>query len=274
MKKIMLVTVGTSLFESASWKFDEDGILEQIPLYAQWNDKGKAADPEPGPLLSPEKRRLTGKRIIDQLKTSITMENAEEFSGFFENKPSKEELLRYSAELSTMFELAYEYGDNICEGLGLFKDNIWLIADPNPVKGMPNPQYIAALHIKAYLEKTIPGLGVEIMEIPGLSSTARRILLDKDGQTGLLKLGNEVKEKLKEATELVVAASAGYKIYAVLFGALLWSDKLTIAYRHENSNLLLYVTKNKIRAEPLDDLADEKSSEVAIPFIDEWGGLE
>lgn len=270
MERIMLVTVGTSLFQSASWKFN-DWMRGKIPQYEKkWKSAGTTENR--GPLISPEQRLRNGGIIIDQLTDLLAREGPAKWAKHFETGIKRDQLMRYSAELSTLFELGLDFDNDFKKGLLTFKNNLWLIADPQSDDGLPNKQFIAALHLKAYLNTLAPQLGADILEVQGISSTAPATLLDKHARSGLLRLRDEVKKRLDqlpEGSELYIAASAGYKVYGVLLGPFLYSSKVIIVYRHEEGNLLLRITRDKIKVGDSEVINPDKEN---YELIEEHGG--
>ena len=268
MSDVMLVTVGTSLFHSASWKFD-GFVSSQVKKYNTWNEKGTAS--KPGPLFSPEERIRTGGPIVGQLKDLLKEEGHRAMATHFETDVKKDELMRYSAELSTIFRRAFRFNEDLLAALAKFKDNIWFIADSQKIGGEASDQFLVAQHLAEYLNFLVPGLGAKVLEIPGLSSKAPETFLDKSGKTGIVALFNKVDDFLESAKEtdskLYWIASAGYKIYGIILGPLLSSSNTEIVYQHEDSRLFLRITKDKIISDDPAPSGGPPSGEPGSPSI-------
>lgn len=246
--KIMLVTVGTSLFHSASWNFDDTFIKEKnIVEYTNWLDEGNREN-DPGPLISPEKRQESNGQFKKHFKTKLIsgLDEVDKWTNYFVKDIHIEDILRYSAELSTIFELGLNSKDGLVNFLKEYK--IDLIADPNPEGSKPNEQYVAAKHIEAYLNNLDAGLNVNTVNVPGISSKEPDDIIGKKGISGINLLTSIIDEYLKTASELKIIASGGYKSYGFLFGQFLQlRANLFIVYRHEQGDNLMIINRDKIR---------------------------
>lgn len=255
MKKIMLVTMGTSLFSSASWEFD-DWVLNMVPLYSIWQDGGDWVS-NPGPLYSPEKRQRSERAddIVRSLETNLTVENADEWAPYFATPEINERcnracFRRFSAEVSTILELGMAKSGLIKKYLESF-EKISLVADPSlNERNKHNSQYVAAVHTKVYLESNFNLSNFEILEIPGLASKTPSVLLKGfNGSDGLNRFIEEIDNMLRsdKIEKFVIIATGGYKIYGVFLGQFIQvSPKVSIVYRHELGDELIIITKDKI----------------------------
>ena len=163
--KAMLVTVGTSLFHSASWEFDEAFVRNKnIQNYKKWLERTDE-NGEEGPLISPEKRLLATsfnfkKHFETKLLKSLT--EIDDWAEYFVSDIQLNDLLRYSAELSTIFELGLHCKnptENLSDFFSAYEINLITDTIGNPNK--PNKQYVAAFHIKSYLEKVLKNNSIE-----------------------------------------------------------------------------------------------------------------
>lgn len=251
-KTIMLVTMGTSLFYSASWNFNMDFFDNKI-YYKEYQKWLKEDDKEngPGPLISPEKRLLTTSKSFKKFfeaKIVSSISNEIEFKKWLDSfvddiQPSQ--ILRYSAELSTIFELGLTSNSKLSEYLEKFE--ICLITDTIGNPHQPNKQYVAAFHIKNYLNKIVGRDTVELFDIPKISSPKPDEMIGKNKISGLYLLSQKIHNIIQNNKTIYIIASGGYKGYGILFGPLIvYYSNVKIIYRHEEGQNLIIVDKNKI----------------------------
>lgn len=239
-EKLMLVTCGISLFESASWTTGE--WMKDIPEYENWLKEGTGENP--GPLISPSRRIKDEKysKIYSFFKSRLTANNAADWARHFaKDITPKPYTLRYSAELSSIFDFAMrETNSNWLEYLNKFE--IEFITDAQE----SSLSYIAAIHNLYYLS-FISGFKKDNLKkhtIPDLSNRD----VDK------LKIAFESlkyhffeqykKYQKTDYDEFVIIISGGYKIYPLAFSKIFCNEvekKIKVVYRYEASdNLLLF----------------------------------
>ncbi|MBN1271071.1 MAG: hypothetical protein JXB26_02270 [Candidatus Aminicenantes bacterium] len=237
-RKIMIVTVGTSLFNSASWDFDK----VDCPRYNLWKDKMNGFG-EPGPLISPEARMTNpkGREIKNYFETKLTLNNTSEWTKRFEVNIKKSEVMRYSAEFSTLFGLRSNKDPKVSNDFTEF-EKIHFVYDPDNYK-QKNLQHIAAVHLQAYFKKMFPDTNPDSILISGLSSRNPKILLP-----ALEIFLKNISQISQTCHELFVIAAGGYKIYSILVGILSQANSnINIVYRHEEGDKLVIVNRKKIQ---------------------------
>lgn len=236
MSKVMLVTMGTSLFHSATWEPTPE-LLSKVKDYDRWTSNH---------LGSPTGRTTTDpdQRIQEALKSQIRTDNVAEWTkylpvSFTEGNPAGD-FMRYSAELATILKLANgerEAGQTI---RGYLRDYsaIHLVHDSNRSKEAELPTK-AAHHLQGYLSSLLQSDGiVGLWGIPGLSSPEPEELLGK--KTGLGALDHKIKKGIPKYTHLDLIVSGGFKIYGIFLSPLVDSAVLPsrIFYAHEKGKIV------------------------------------
>lgn len=244
MTKVMFVTVGTSLFHSASWEKDE-AILRDVPEYYQWTADDTV-------LKQPEARKRTSaaSRIQSRLELVLKTDNAGEWAKRLAHdltggEPKATTVMRYSAELATILKLFEEPGEGRVETLREFLRSYTRIYFPcdSSGKGTAPLAYVAAHHLAAYLNylADADGLLAQALPVPGLSSTDSNMLLGET--TGLGELARCIEAENADQQDLVI--SGGYKLYGIyLYRLLELKDrKVHLHYIHEEGGGLLTISR-------------------------------
>lgn len=242
MSKEMFITVGTSLFHSASWE-QRGRALDLGDGYAGWL-VGEA-------LTSPEQRLAgSGAHTAALIERSLKPHNREEWSGYLPTEllagdPPRPTAMRYSAELATLVLMAGEKS-TLRDLLGSYAA-IRLLADEAA------PTFTVARHLACYFNR-IAGKQQEepaqVLPIDGLASTDPRQLLGD--ATGLPRLLDEIASRCRETvvTEVDVVITGGYKIYAAALaelGSLLRGTRPRLIYIYEQGNQLITFRAGRIR---------------------------
>jgi hypothetical protein len=272
MKKGMFITVGTSLFHSATWEPDQ-GSLAALPEYRDWTQ---------GELLtSPDRRMSCGNsaKIREGLKILLEARDIEIWwnclpQDLRDGRPNPRTLMRYSAELSTLLKLADEEAQG-AESLGEFLasyEEIRFVYDPtSPPDGNKNLPMIAGSHLLHYVN-AISGdkAPARVSRIPALSSKDPAELLGEN--TGLGKLGQEVCMALAEWDQVDIIISGGYKLYGIFLAPVIDEIEGKIArmiYVHEEGDVLMRIQGRKPGFKP----QDYRPEETAKQFHDRILGL-
>jgi hypothetical protein len=245
MSKVMFVTVGTSLFHSATWEWSES-MRQDVHLYEKWTeDHGEATDL----LRSPEGRKASknADRIIADLKFRLTEDNAASWAhrlpaDLRNGNPDRGTVMRYSAELATILKLSEqdEEGDG---SLGAFLrsyQTIELACDPSRYAGR-SLSFVAASHLREYLNLVAGEPRARVCKISGLSSPHIEDLWADDG--GLAKLGEKVGDILDRASFLDVIVSGGFRIYGLYLAPLMTQKWARLAYIHEEGADLITIPR-------------------------------
>jgi hypothetical protein len=243
VKKGMFITMGTSLFHSATWE-PGAGALAALPEYRDWTQ---------GELLtSPDKRMSCGNsaKIREGLKILLDARDTGSWWGCLpkdlrDGNPSATTLMRYSAELSTLLKLADEEGEgkSLKEFLTSY-EQIRLVYDPDgPADEGKNLPMVAATHLLSYINgMAADPARASFLKIPGLSSREPSELLGED--TGLGKLGDEICAALVSWDQVDIIISGGYKIYGIFLAPVVEEIEGKIArmiYVHEEGGILMRI---------------------------------
>lgn len=243
MSKVMFVTVGTSLFHSASWEAGK-AVLLDVPRYDQWTADEKV-------LKEPEARKRTSvaSRIQSRLELVLKTDNAGEWAkrlarDLTSGEPKATTVMRYSAELATILKLFEAEGGaaaTLGEFLGSY-DRIFLPCDSSG-RGTARLAYVAAHHLAAYLNLLAGGNGLlaQALPVPGLSSTDSSVLLGE--ATGLGRLAKLIEDEKADQQDFVI--SGGYKLYGIYLYPLLDADDraVRLLYIHEDGDRLLKISR-------------------------------
>ncbi len=238
MSKVMFVTVGTSLFHSASWEPDK-AVLLGVQGYYQWTaDVAILKEPEA------RKRTSAARRIQADLEEGLRHDNAPVWAerlahDLTSGNPDPNTVMRYSAELATILKLFVAEGgtDSLKDFLRSY-DRICLPCDSSD-QGTAKLPRVAAHHLAAYLNLLAgsEGLLAQPLPVAGLSSTDPETLLGET--TGIKELGKKLLKE--EAEQLDLIASGGYKLYGIYLYQLLVSKRLPVRlfYIHEDAGRLV-----------------------------------
>jgi putative CRISPR-associated protein (TIGR02619 family) len=217
----LVVTVGTSLFTSASWR--EEGRFGMIRGYDSWIEKYKG---------KPGARAASGKYVPEKIEARLGQRNASDFAEF-EWEPQCP--LRYSAEITSLLRWA-ENGR--AADLSAFLKENYQGVDLVCTSGSKDPSRIAADYLCGVLEQRLGVQGVRVAdELVGQS------LLDRveHFQTYLRSL------PVDETVDLVV--TGGFKAFAMfgaVFAATAERKQWKVLYLHEEKydNLIVQSFKD------------------------------
>jgi len=248
MAKLMIVTVGTSLFTSASWDAGNAGFVEKLGESRAREYKNKWANPgdsrSAGGLYSPEQRKREGKTLEPFFAERLTAANAAEWAALAapHNPTQNRYNMRYSAELATI--LGYAKNDAGQDWKSFLDEYaIYFIHDNNETQ----PAYIAAKHNCAYLQ-TMVKARVEALEISHLSSSVPHQLIE--GLKKFQQLLTEAAGAKAGYSAIDIVISGGYKIYGLIAFGFLTSPQYRIIYQHEDSEQVLILQKGSIKIGP------------------------
>lgn len=220
MGKMMIVTVGTSLFHSASWEADK--IKEDLGLYwSTYNENWVTGEG----LKNPELRKKNDGGVSDILIQKLTVDNATEWAdrlALYQRRRTP--IMRYSAEIATILQYADQKASNNWKNF-LDEYQFIFVHDDNP----RSSSYVIAHHLKEQLLKlTEEKLEIKLEGITDFSADSVEAL-----EPGLKKFSYFLVEKIKENHDRIdVIASGGFKIYGYI--ALQYiSPKFHVIYMHE-----------------------------------------
>lgn len=228
-QRVMIVTVGTSLFTSASWK--PQGPLADIEGYELWASE---ADLLRSPAARARMCRATGNTVVTGSAVEAGIEKAirndsDAAAGQLEALLETEPVARYSAELATIVgmwkTLRPEQGQGITGFLTASYRELRLLcsSDEN------DRSYLAATQLKAQLATLNSGLG-------GIVQLSSRIA----GSSVVEKAASfkAVIDALEEDSGVDFVISGGYKIYAAIVTRLLRGN-WRVFYLHEEEAQLV-----------------------------------
>lgn len=263
MKKLMIITVGTSIFHSACWDKEHPDFKKE--LGDDWQEYcDKFANPgvgkNPGGLSHPEKRRREGKKLEDFFKEHLNGSSADRWPEWvapfdLPNSPA----LRYSAEIATILRFAENEAERCCTKWQKILEpyDFYFVHDSDTT----SPSGIAGLHNRVYLKEL---LHIDINQlkpktIADFSSKKSRNLMK-----ALAEYRNFLNEKrvllnIYDAIDVII--SGGYKIYGLIAYGFLSSPKLRVIYMHEEAEQVVIQDKESIKLENI-----SKTPFPAFPF--------
>lgn len=248
MSNLMIITVGTSLFHSASWDERNTGFLDRLGSQAD-NYKDNWANArikgDIGNLYKPDDRKIECPELVLKFKELLTADNAKEYAQYAADYQEGDEM-RYSAELATILAYARQMNPgNWKQYLSDYEIVFVIDEDEN------NPSHIAAVHNAACLAK-IAGLDdkkISAQKISYLSSIEpdklKSALLDFQKYIHDEKEANQ-KTKKYQTIDLIV--SGGYKIYGFVSFREISADTQLI-YMHEAASKIFIHQPNAIIAD-------------------------
>lgn len=267
MTKLLFITMGSSLFQSASW--DPDRLpASELRSYSRKARKSAFLD-------SPEERsRLQAVR--GELESTLDGTNPEKWAGCLpedlrRGAPRRGTAMRYSAELATLIQLAEEEVDRgeVDSLRELLKswEKVFLVVDPEDygsgageAGGEAAPageglSYVAGKHLRRYLETILDeegerdGFRTELLPVPGIASReAERLLGEESGVRRLLgEIRSREGEHRPDHVDFVV--TGGYKLYGMVLAQLAVRAKIQtrLLYLYEKGDQLLQLTSRHIR---------------------------
>jgi hypothetical protein len=192
--RILVVTVGTSLFSSASWVCE--GELKSIRGYRDWIEEH---------LEDPAGRRSKGTRTAEALESLLGEQGpqitAKHFAVDFDRP------LRYSGEMATLLRCSQRFGQGEESFAGFLQRSYREIQLLAPADGK-NPSRVAAGHLQIILRDRV---GHPNVTLPGsLRSSRLHELLDH--------LRSHLKSLAAAQAEADLLVTGGYKAYSLLAG--------------------------------------------------------
>jgi hypothetical protein len=207
--RTLLVTVGTSLFSSASWSWEGD--LKSVPGYRGWLEKKFLEDPA--------KRRREGYWTAEKLEGLLTERGtgvtAEHFATDFDRP------LRYSGELTTLLRCyrspLSRRGESFSEFLQRSYTEIQLLASISA----SNAANVAARHLQVILRDKLGHPNVSMPE-----TLRSRHLHDLVGF-----LRDHLEDLTRSGAEVDLLVTGGYKAYSLLAGKFVATQPRTRHWR-------------------------------------------
>ncbi len=245
MSEVYFVTVGNSLFHSATWEGEEfekfakkEGFWEEYQNFLKKSDPG---DPrEDGPLFVPEKRKQKGQVVEQKLKEFILEDTAPCWTKYIaEYKPGDSKYdKRYSAEITTLLTLARM--KRIPPGELLADKEVYLVCDDSTQKG--STRHVAAhlQHIICKLGENSTELKIEIKKIPGFSSHDPTNL-----HKALEKFNEEIENTLRRSkvNNIYLIVTGGFKVYSMIAARKI-EKYVEAIYMHEEAEIVFTYKKD------------------------------
>jgi hypothetical protein len=229
-RRVMYVTMGTSLFHSATWEATDE-VCEKVPGYREWTEGDCKT--------SPDRRQMHPlyASIRDGMQAALNARNAEWWAAwlpkdFRNEEPSPGSFLRYSAELTTILSLSETrpHGSTLSDFLKGY-DQARIVHDDRTSDGEKNLPYVAAVHLAYYLNLLAAQADfATCVPLTGLSSSDPQEVLE-----GLGRLADDIEEARERFQRFDVIASGGYKLYGPVLADLRSTENISIRliYLHE-----------------------------------------
>jgi hypothetical protein len=272
MSKLMFVTVGTSLFHSATWEATPE-VLSCAPGYGDWLTKDAVGSPEARQ--RGERAARTRAGLMEHLAVENVSEWAERLALDLLADPPRGPAMRYSAELATLLKM-HEEGEESPSFRDFLRgyERINLVFErDHDAGGQPNASRVAGEHLVGYLNR-LAGFEVAVgLPIRGLSSTDPARLIGGGGGFGdgaLQRLAEELEKVRRPGVALVdLVISGGYKLYGVALARLAEESKrepiFRLVYVHEMGDRLMTYARGSIgmarhwSPNPVSRLSDRES---------------
>ena len=214
MEKIdrLVVTVGTSLFASASW--EETGAFAEMKGYSRWCGKL---------LERPLERRASNPKLLGRIEEYLRKhESAARCAFAWPGRP-----LRYSAEISTLVNWQGKVGGR--QELGAFLNGRYKRIDLVAPSDRDDPARLAADHLQGLLVDRIKADNVHVADVLTSPSIQDRVDHFQEYLRSLISA--------EERIDLVV--SGGYKVFAMSAAVIASMPRLRgrwrLLYVHEDS---------------------------------------
>lgn len=244
-KRLLLLTVGTSLFHSASWSRSTvpDNEVPGYPVIAD----------EPDPEV-----RKASRDVVAQLGGALLPDNAPTWAQRLRPELLRGERVRrreasfYSAELTTLLRMASAEGAPLRELLGRYAGR-YVLGDPLPGDEEARSSWTAAVHLMAYLDAAAGGAGsTRLVQVPGLASTDPEVVIGAGGEpTGLALLVKRLEALADEhpGARFDLVVTGGYKIYGYGLAALVVQRTdlaARLLYTYDRADALIAIDRGSV----------------------------
>lgn len=265
MQKLMIITVGTSIFHSACWNKDHPDFIKELgDIWQEYCESfaNPGVSGDPGGLFDPEKRRKEGKNLENFFKDRLKGNSAgcwPEWVATFD--PPDSPAHRYSAEIATILCFAENEADKV--------DSTWQkVLEPYDFYFVHDSDTaslsgIAGLHNRTYLEKLLNTESgrMKSVEISGFSEHKNPRLLIKALKEFRLFL-SQAKASVQPLYDTIdIVISGGFKVYGVVGYGFLLNHNFRTLYMHDESSRVIIQDRKTMRI--------DNDREEPFPAIDE-----
>jgi len=249
MAKLMIVTVGTSLFQSASWDKEHDDFKDILRrdrnntynLHWSLNEEKKG-------LRSPEYRKRNDGGLEELFRNEITYDNAARWAEWVAPYDASQKILkmRYSSELATILSFA----ESAKTGAQSWPDflrgyEIYFVHDDDDNA----PTKRAAQHNCVYLRKCLGDSEttsrIQCWGIADFSGDMPQKLID--GLQRYQKFLQDARFDARKYETIDVVISGGYKVYGLAGYGFLLDERFRVVYLHEELLEAVVQDKNKLK---------------------------
>ncbi|RMG38228.1 MAG: hypothetical protein D6732_05470 [Methanobacteriota archaeon] len=232
MSKVIIVTVGTSIYHSATWDENNENFRRAIgarnakKYQERWCNPQSAGRIRAG-LLSPSNRLRNAPELEENFHKWLKEGNPTVWGKWAAAYTPGEEL-RYSAELATLLKLAYsERLRNDNNWMNYFNDSkIWWICDKNTT----SDSAIAAQHNAACLQyiASLESNKIDFKKIPHYSTTEPQNL-----PIALRVYKEFIDSFLNNDNHVEAVITGGYKIHTVIAKHFVGCQGFRMIFLHE-----------------------------------------
>ncbi|MBW1698629.1 MAG: hypothetical protein JRH18_11575 [Deltaproteobacteria bacterium] len=231
-KYAIIVTVGTSLFHSATWEWKgKPEFMDE----AEWKNYQYFLTPgEGGGLNFPKNRQMRAECVEKCFRNNLRTDNAEAWSSaaFDYSGGDPKYRRRFSAEITSLLAFAEKFQEGAGWKAFLRAADIFFACNES------GDTYECAEHLRYIYRKLIDGdLGkIHRKPLVGFSSTEPEEILN--GLNEFDKLVWELIDSDEKYAWIHIIVSGGYKVYAIKALNHLPSRRLKVHYMHEDADII------------------------------------
>jgi len=249
MAKLMVVTVGTSLFQSASWNKDDENFKEVLGSYWESYAKHWAADEDDKGLRFPEYRRKNDFGLEALFKTELTHNNAETWAQWlapYAGAP-KTHKMRYSGELTTILSFAENEAKAARQSWQDFlrEYEIYFVHDADMNAETARAAQHHAVYLQKWLQREAESGNVKCWKISGFSGKSPQEL--SEGLRSYQDFLQNARFDVKKFECIDVVISGGYKVYGLVGYGFLPDARFRVVYQHEELLEAIVQSKDKFQ---------------------------
>jgi len=233
-KNAIIITVGTSLFHSATWQWqDKPKFMDNAEWASYQNDFLSSGGT--GGLWFPEKRKMRGELVDLCLRANLKAKDAAAWepavADYLGGDPTKSRR-RYSAEITSLLAFAEKFNEGVGWQNFLKGADIFFACDET------SPTTDCAEHLR-YISRKLSGGDLHKIHhkpLPGFSAQEPDELLR--GLDKFDELVWQLIDSSKKYDEIQIIVSGGYKVYAIQALNHLPTGRLKVHYMHEEADVI------------------------------------